>query len=611
MRSVLHSCFRKTVLLCITILFVPAGCAREGLRNATGSEQPETLAYGLSGEDNPANDISSASGILQAGRYQEQAMPNLDKANGNLSAVIEQEAAAFASSMEFQADKQAYGDSEEAFFNTILENLHVNTTTTFSLADAVSVSSKYSLDLKTNLSAYDQSLGQLQSSRGAFDLNLEGQASILRSYSYETADTIVQADTSTYKVAFTDLLTSGVSLEVGTEFDGTGTTMPEAETTTNEGLYYVSLSVPLLKGLGRSNTAAEMLSNEILLDASLFDVTYQSSILMGQVISNYWNYLLSYHLLKAAVSAEMNSHKLYTITEKLVAKDARPKTALHSLKADWLNKRAQRQLKQQSLIEARETLALSLGIPLQMSEEIPVPTTEFPQISNTIIPQYFERQSRIIQEALTRRGDFLADRKRLQSLTVLEKQAENALLPDLSLRAGVNQWAGEDAPHYWDISTGKPEDWETGYSAGLYLTIPLQNNTAKGNLRGSKSQRLNGEYTVIQSARQVMNDVTTALTNLHLTNEALNNNLEALEQYQRAYEDEQVKYLLGVSTPTDIINVADQLNAAKETLLTVQSQLANAIIQFHTATGELTERDEEKIYFHMAKFFSMEIDKGQ
>lgn len=304
----------------------------------------------------------------------------------------------------------------------------------------------------------------------------------------------------------------------------------------------------------------------------------------------------------------MNSYKMVTITEQLVKNNARPRTALHSLRADWLNKSAQRKINQQNLIEAREALALSLGIPLQMSEDIPIPTTSFPEISKTLIPGYIEKQKFIIKDALTRRGDYLATKIRLENLQLLEKEAENALLPDLSVNAGVNQWAGGDVGEYWMISARPTEEWQTGYSVGVSFTVPLQNNTAEGTLKEKKSLRVQGEYTLMQSARQVINSVLTALTNLHLTNQALNNNKDALRQYEKAYKDEQTKYLLGISTPTDIINVANQLNAARETLLNNQSRLANAIIAFNTATGGLVDRDDDTIYFDMQKFLVLQTN---
>jgi len=581
------------------------GCARHALEDRRSTEKPDRLTYSIpdTGASEPTEHPPESLMVPDSAWSEESTSP--DESYKELIHSVEAEVDSMSTSIDLSEVEPSDYSSEETLSAKIINDIKVNTKGSFSLTEAIEVGSKHSLELKSNLSSYDQSLSQLQTSLGEFDVNLQGEASLLHAYSY-SSPSVAQTDTSTYKLAFTNLFTSGILLEVGTLIDGTGVDASNTETTSNENLYYMNLNLPLLKGFGTQNSAAELISRDILADAALFEVTYQSSVLIGQVITQYWDYLLNFHLLKAAISAEMNSYKMVDITEQLVAGDARPRTALHSLKADWLNKSALRKLNQQNLIEARETLALSLGIPMRMSEDIPVPTTEFPKISKTIIPSYLKKQKIIIKDALSTRGDYLADKKRLENLQVLEKQAKNALLPDLSIKTGVNQWAGADIADYWMMSFSPLDDWQTGYSAGLFLTVPLQNNSAEGLLKEKQSLRVQGEYTLMQSARQVINDVTTSLTNLHLSNQALNNNIEALEQYQKAYQDEQAKYMLGISTPTDIINVSDQLNAGRETLLNNQYRLANAIIQFNTATGRLVTRQDGTIYFDMQNFLTLQ-----
>jgi outer membrane protein TolC len=606
MRFIFLNKIQYILLLGITSSFL-LGCAQQALDGRAAIDKPDDLTYSIPDSSLSDQKGHSSNALIVPDDKWSEGVKSPDQSYKELMTSVDTEVENMSTSMDLGEIESTYYTSDEALFSKIISDMKINAKRSFSLIEAIEVGTKHSLDLKNNLTTYDQSLSQLQNSLGQFDINFQGNGSIIRSNSYSSQKN-VETDTSTYKMAFTNLFTSGISLEAGTTSNGTGIRPINTETASNENLYYMTLDVPLLKGFGSQNTAAELISSDILAEATLFDVTYQSSVIIGDVVTNYWNYLLNFYLLKASTAAEMNSYKMVTITEQLVANDARPKTALHSLKADWLNKSAQRKINQQDLIEARETLALSLGIPLQMSEDIPIPTTSFPEISETIIPGYLEKQKFIIKDALSRRGDYLASKIRLENLQLLEKQAENALLPDLSVNAGVNQWAGGDVDEYWMISARPTEEWQTGYSVGVSFTVPLQNNAAEGTLKEKKSLRVQGEYTLMQSARQVINGVLTALTNLHLTNEALNNNKDALRQYEKAYQDEQTKYMLGISTPTDIINVADQLNAARETLLNNQSRLANAIIQFNTATGGLVDRDDGTIYFDMQKFLTLQTN---
>jgi outer membrane protein TolC len=577
-------------LVCWLILgLMVSGCtARPAVE--TRGDRPEQLVYHAESRDG-ATPSSSVTRLFEKEVVKEAWSDSLV---ADLSDQLEQEIdqlPTLLAPLEQEAPSYA---SEEALLSRVMAESRVAADGDFSLGQAIEVGSRYSLEMQDTLTGYEQSLGQLQASRGQFDTTLNGQAAVIRTPSYEADTGTTLTDSSTYKVSFANLFTSGILMEIGAQRVGTGVRVSGFHSTYGEQEYSFSLNIPLLKGLGRENAAASLLSADILADAALNDVVHQASLSIGQVAANYWSYLLSCRLLEAAVAAEMDSQEMVRITEQLVARDARPRTALHSLRADWLNKVAQRKLQQQTLLEARENLALSLGLPQHLSTRIPVPTTDFPRPDLKLVEDLLARRPTVIRQSLGRRGDYLADTLRLESTIVLEKEARNALLPDLSLQGGVNQWGGGMLNQYTDLGD-RDSDVETAYSAGLYLTVPLANNAAEGTLRERKGQRLSSAYTALQTARSVINQASIALSDLYLSSTALESDRAALAQHEKAYDDEQAKYLLGSSTVTDILNVADQRNAARQTFLSTQSRLANAIITFNTAAGSLVHRDRERI----------------
>ena len=557
------------------------GCGPHAYKTSSArAERPDRLI--IATEEEKHLDAASPLGgsLIQGNADMGREPGDSPRPSADIDAAMGREVENLPSILEPRVEERQDYTSEETLLAKVASDSLLNSKDPFSLRDAIVYGSRYNLDVKSNLTPYDQSLGQLQASLGQFDTSLEGQASVVRSYQYTKGSPTPRVDSSTYKLGFKTLFTSGILLEMGSQQDGTGSEVSGSRSDYGDEEYYFNLNIPLLKGLGQRYAAATLISAEISSDAALNDVLYQSSVAIGQVAKDYWSYLQNYLLLKATVAAEIDSYEMMTITEQLVARDARPLTELHSLRADWLNKSAERKIQQQSLLESRETLAVSLGLPLHMSTAIPVPSTEFPVVTKEIIANLVSWRKEVIRKAFARRGDYQADKLRLESKSVLEEQARNALLPDLSLQGGVNQWGGGDLNRYTDLSR-RDNDAETGYTAGLFLTMPLQNNTAEGELRDKRSQRINAEYTVEQSARTVINQITTALTNLYLTCMALEDEQAALDQHEKAYDDEQAKYMLGISTPTDIINVASQRNAARKTLLNTQLRLANAIVQFH------------------------------
>jgi outer membrane protein TolC len=474
---------------------------------------------------------------------------------------------------------------------SVFKKLELSIEQPFNIVDAIAVGIKFNRVIKISNADYQGSLGSLQIQQGTFDASLNASATHTRDYSYDTD--VTQYDTTSISSTLTRIFRSGIQVSVGENATGGDYTSTHSDTSKTESNLQFQIMVPLLKGRGQVSAAAAETSASIDAKAAEMTTEHTFSTVVETISNDYWDYLQAINLLKLAIDAEARSEKMFSDTKVLVEREAKPRSFLSSLEADMATKQAGLYSREQEVFRSRNQLALDLGIPVSNAALLPVASMAFPDFQLDETQLLMQQKKKLYAIALKHRKDLQSARLSLKSIQVLEDKAKRDLLPELNLTLGNNR-------HGWADSGGDLADafrrGDTGYSYGLTLSFPLQNNAALGQLRLQRSQTKRSQLTLKQLEEQIYNDVTVAANGLYQACAQLVQHREAEKMYRRALTDELLRFHLNKATLLDVMDAQDRLNNAQSAVVTAQAALAKSLITLRYNTGTLfcIEEDSQR-----------------
>jgi outer membrane protein len=197
------------------------------------------------------------------------------------------------------------------------------------------------------------------------------------------------------------------------------------------------------------------------------------------------------------------------------------------------------------------------------------------------------------EDAATRLA--LANRVELKSadLDLLAKQnqetaARNRLQPQLDLSVAYNgtttNYASLGSTNA-DLVQGK----NPGYTVGLQFSLPIANQTAKGNLALARANRRSSELSRHDQELTVILQVRTAYRNL----DSLAKGVVAAEKTrvfrEQSLDAEKKKLENGMSTSFLVLTALNDLNTSKGNELQAKINYANAVTTFDQAVGQLLQ----------------------
>ena len=194
------------------------------------------------------------------------------------------------------------------------------------------------------------------------------------------------------------------------------------------------VNVPLLRGRGRDVVAAAETAAGIEVEASLLDLNQTISSLLSNTASSYWNAVGAAKNLKVAQASEDRGKVYVENVQTLISAGRVPEAEIHQVNANLATRSAARIAAEQSLIAARQQLALAMGLSTDQMASVGMPVEDFPiddgqalaVLNAHSLQQFFDL-------ALVRRADYLAAKKRETEQKTLLTPARNAALPQLNL----------------------------------------------------------------------------------------------------------------------------------------------------------------------------------
>jgi outer membrane protein len=247
--------------------------------------------------------------------------------------------------------------------------------------------------------------------------------------------------------------------------------------------------------------------------------------------------------------------------------------------------------RQKDIIDAERALkdqsdALRLLIQLPRAVEI-VPVEALAR------EQYVVDDATEIQRALAGRPDLKQLQITLQTNDLQSRVARNQTLPSLSLNASA-ALTGLASDYSRDIERVASTNYPV-WGIGLQLTYPIGNHAAENDYIKSKLKVAQTQTQVRSLEESIANDVRTSVRGLRSTYKQLE-----VTARGRAYAEEVLqayikKQKVGLATNKDVMDVLNNLVAAKGNEIQALSDYNNAINLLWKATGELLEREGVRV----------------
>ena len=398
-------------------------------------------------------------------------------------------------------------------------------------------------------------------------------------------------DFSTLQVSDSRLLRDGISISPSySQTHFVGNDSPSNFLGINTARVGVQITFPLLAGRGRLVTTAQERATGIEVNGTELDLRQTLSDLIAGASNNYWNVVAAQSSVIVARDSEKRGRTLVDDVQALIEGDQEPRSNLNNALANLEDRRATRILAEQHLIDARQSLALAMGLGVEQSPRYELDAQEdFPEIPPAgSVKDDAESIRHYIEVALSRRADYQASRKRVVESQVLRDAAKQNVLPRLDLTvqtgySGISQ--GRQLAAYLESPGTNIQGADL--MAGLNFRLPVGNRAAKAAFAQSQGQLRQAELTQAEIGRDIAIAVVHDLHSIQNALVRFERARAAIGYYRSGLQSEEDKLTLGIGSVVDILTVEDRLTTALQNVVQTQLDYFQSIVQFRYTTGTL------------------------
>ncbi len=365
-------------------------------------------------------------------------------------------------------------------------------------------------------------------------------------------------------------------------------------------LYTTNLSVnlvqPLLQNFGWRYSL-------LLVDAAVAqeESTYHQYVaaisnLVAQVERAYWGLVLAQENVRVQEQGLALAREVLRQNEGKFRVGALPQTAVLEAQAEVANREAQLIRARNAVVVARDQLrALVNARGPEENVLLMIDSAEKPAVE--AYPIHLERS---LATAVEQRPELLAARLAVRSRALQRKVAENQLLPQLNLVAGigVNGVAGKDQKvtfgnppqvipvnpsfvgSYGDALGLLPDGRFYNYTIGATIEIPLTNAQAKANYTQANIALSQSHLSLQQLQEAVTLEVKTAVSNLESDLKAIEATRAARLLAEENVRSQRARYEVGLATTKDLLDYTTRLTQA-------QAAEAEALARYNMDLAEL------------------------
>lgn len=458
-----------------------------------------------------------------------------------------------------------------------------------SLKEAIKGAVEKNLDVKAELYSPAAAEATLRGNRGIYNPSFTLQTSYQDSTT-QPASTFLSGGTAVNRqrdlnarVGVTQLLPSGGTVGLNFDNDWFRNNLPmDRGFLTDYWQSQLSLDFgqPLLKNFGREATDINISIARFAREGTLEQFKQKLIDIVAQVRNAYFKL----YSLRQALAVQQTSLKL---AEKILA-DTRAQVkagvlpAMEILSSEFGVATRQRDLNVAEQAVKDQEDAVRVLVQMKTPEEIV--TTDVPSRTAYRVDLQDE-----LRRALAERPDLKALLATLRSDRLQARVARNQTLPDLSFNASVAATGlhSEFNRDLEKVGSGKYPVWQVG----LQLNYPFGNDAAKNAAIRSRLQVGQDQARIAALRESIGNDVRSAVR-------ALRTSFKQIEVTDRgrAYAEERLKAYIkknavGLATTKDVLDVENDLVAAKNNQIQALADYAAAKTRLWQVTGELLQKE--------------------
>jgi outer membrane protein len=354
---------------------------------------------------------------------------------------------------------------------------------------------------------------------------------------------------------------------------------------------YIGINQHLLNGFGyRSNARFIRIAQN---DQKYAESVFQQKVedVVSQVLTLYYGLLYDRASVRVAKAALANAQKLLSDNQEEVSIGSGNKLdvvqaqlAVAQRQQELLAAQNAYELDQQSL---KADISKSFGSELAAVEIDP--TGQLPVPHPNDIPSLNEA----IQEAERNRPEIKEAEIDLRNQRVTIQAVRNALLPTLDVSAvySPNGLAGTLGPAFTTLFHAR----YPAYSYGLSLSIPIRNRQEQADAARALLEERQRSMVLQQARNKAVWDVSKAVSAVEQAKGDLAAAQNVARLARQSQQGVQLKFRLGRTTVTEVIQAQSQLDTAQVSEVKARSDYAKALIQFEQATGTVLTRNNVEL----------------
>jgi outer membrane protein TolC len=337
------------------------------------------------------------------------------------------------------------------------------------------------------------------------------------------------------------LYIAGADLKVGYDRNTGVYTNPETHTT-DAGLMAVGLNIPLGAGLLIDARRSTLWQAKAMLNYAEADKVKQINSVWFGAVKDYWNWYYAYReytLIKEGVDLAMKRFK--ALTNQALLGD---KPGLDTIEASITVQDREIQLAKSEIEVKNAMLVLSNHLWNEKGTPLELPKDAIPQETN----QQLQLPDRILLDSLLGVADMHPEivklRAKGEQLDIERRFAQEKLKPKININGSLlsrRTDLGSYVPDYYDFN------W-SNYKIGVDFAFPLFLRAERGKLKQVKFKQQQVTYDLMQSGREINNNITASFNSLTAYQTQLAVQIQSINNQQTLLTGELQKFDLGEST---------------------------------------------------------------
>ncbi|MBI1921459.1 MAG: TolC family protein [Geobacter sp.] len=453
------------------------------------------------------------------------------------------------------------------------------------LKEAVKMAVERNLDVKAELYNPAMAEADIGKSRGIYDTNLSLQtdyagSTTQPSSSFLSGGDVIRQRTFSFNAGLNQLIPLGGT--VGLTFDNTRNSNNSSVTLNR---YYqtelaLTYSQPLLKNFGHEATNLDISVAVFAKEASLDAFRTKLAATVATVRNEYFELYSLREELEAKKSSLELARKILSDTQARVKAGVLPAMEITNAEFGVASR-------EKELIDAERALADEMdAIRLLLQTG---PSGDFIPVDTPSREPLEVNEQEAIRKGIAARPELLEQRENLKASELQARVAHNRALPDLTFTAsgGIAGLNHEYAEAFDKMTSFNYPAW----SMGLQFSYPLENRSAVNELIKSRLKVEQAKTRIGSLEQSVVNEVRAAVRAVGSSYKQL-----GVADRGRAYADEVMqaylkKQQVGLATTKDVLDVLNNLVAARSSQTQAIANYNNAITQLWKVTGELLDRE--------------------